>query len=311
MKQDIGLLELGEGRSRYRAVEAIVKPFLKDWQIYPDLATAQLRTLARQKRGRPAFQVCQVMRKHQVAPQTAHYNQVLKACRTSPWHLSLELLKDMIYDKVYPDEHTVKQAMDNCCDRWRSVLKLFEYFRRMPGLELASFRNAMGTLLEKPTRWREALKLWEDMSTMKIVPDSLCWSHAIKWYGLSGAWEESLQIFEQAQRVSAAKPSLPFSGALFAMCRSLQWEASLHILSRMNAQEMDLSKHDYRELVLSCVKCEQWQFSVRFLKEMVEEDLDPDRSFSTMAAELVQRRIAARQATAAEQSQSGDRKSVV
>jgi len=288
MKQDIGLLELG--RVRYRAVEAIVLPFLKDWQIYPDLATAELRTLARKKRGTPAFQVCQVMRKHQVTPQTAHYNQVLIACRTSPWALSLEILKDMIYDQVYPDEFTVKQAMDNCCDRWRFVLKLFAYFRRLPGLELASFRNAMGALLQKPTRWREALKLWEDMGTMNLAPDSLCWSHAIKWHGLSGAWEESLQLFEQAQLASAVKPSLPFSGALFAMCRSLQWEASLQILSRMNAQEMDLSQHDYREMVLSCVKSDQWQLSVRFLKEMVEEDLDPDRSFSRMAAELVQHR---------------------
>ncbi|CAE7228853.1 MRL1 [Symbiodinium natans] len=279
-----GLLEL---RSvKYRNVERALRPVLQDWKWNPDLATFELRTLANNALGKLAFQVCQVMRKNEVTPLTAHFNFALNACRQDVWPLSLEILSDMAQDQVSPDELTVKEAMQNCCQRWRNTLFLFTYFRQMPGLELASFRNVLGTLLEKPMRWKEALTLWEEMTESDVTPDATCWAQIIKWHGISGTWEESLRLLKLAEQANLDRPELPFNGALFAMGRARQWQASLHIHARMKSQELEIAQHGYRDVVMTCATGDRWQLAIRFLSEMVEEDLDPDRSFSSLVREI-------------------------
>lgn len=204
--------------------------------------------------------------------------------RLHDWKRALELHDEMLavvrVHCLRPDTTSFRSAIFNCqCNgRWREAIRLMEEmrsFRITPHLEV--FNSAIQAC-SAGNEWRHALSLFEELQDVRLVPDVVSFTAASE--ACSGAatgphqWQRALRLHEEMRAALVQPNGRNLHAALVVCSRSSQWQEALQVFSDMEERRFTPNADSHQLAISACKELGRWEQALELLDRMPKKHVE-------------------------------------
>jgi len=250
-------------------VERIFANEFEDWQHRPRLATAVLSQLAKERRGRMAWEVLRAMLQHQVETNIYHYGAAIGACeKSADWTLAIDLLDVMTLQRVVPNVYAFSSAISACGSHWTRALCLLESMMSSEVLPNVVTCNSAITACAKGNAWTESLGLLWQLNEVTLMPDVVSFNSVIKASEEGAYWQLPLELMQRMKQDEVHPDAGTYNSAMNSMLQGGSWPRALLLMEAMPAMLVAADVITMNTAMVAFLTGGHWAWALELLETM-------------------------------------------